>query len=44
MNVVAQALSRGGRRFHHNPLHLVNQKPKELAGLLGTHGAQYQGD
>ncbi|GAB3204514.1 BREX system serine/threonine kinase PglW [Nocardia tengchongensis] len=35
-----QQLSRGGRRFHHNPLHLVNQKSKELAGLLGDSGSR----
>ncbi|MFI6366910.1 BREX system serine/threonine kinase PglW [Nocardia sp. NPDC050630] len=35
-----QTLARGGRRFHNNPLHLVNQKSKELAGLLGGSGAR----
>ena len=35
-----QTLARGGRRFHHNPLHLVNQKSKELAGLLGANGSK----
>ncbi|MFI6287468.1 BREX system serine/threonine kinase PglW [Streptomyces sp. NPDC051018] len=28
----------GRRRPHGNPLHLVNKKAKELAGLLGQHG------
>ncbi|WP_040863312.1 BREX system serine/threonine kinase PglW [Nocardia niigatensis] len=28
----------GGRRVHNNPLHLVNQKSKELAGLLADSG------
>ncbi|MER7048871.1 BREX system serine/threonine kinase PglW [Streptomyces jumonjinensis] len=28
----------GHRRPHGNPLHLVNKKAKELAGLLGQHG------
>lgn len=31
---------RGGRKFHRNPLHLANQKSKELAGLLADHGAR----
>ncbi|WP_067565304.1 BREX system serine/threonine kinase PglW [Nocardia acidivorans] len=35
-----QTLARGGRRFHRNPLHLVNQKSKELAGLLADNGAR----
>ncbi|WP_244891950.1 BREX system serine/threonine kinase PglW [Nocardia beijingensis] len=35
-----QTTTRGDRRFHRNPLHLVNQKSKELAGLLGDSGAR----
>ncbi|MET7767450.1 BREX system serine/threonine kinase PglW [Nocardia sp. NPDC005366] len=35
-----QHLTRGGRRFHKNPLHLTNQKSKELAGLLADNGAR----
>ncbi|CCF62567.1 BREX system serine/threonine kinase PglW [Nocardia cyriacigeorgica] len=35
-----QTTTRGDRRFHRNPLHLVNQKSKELAGLLGDNGAR----
>ncbi|WP_280356644.1 BREX system serine/threonine kinase PglW [Nocardia otitidiscaviarum] len=35
-----QQLARGGRRFHHSPLHLVNQKSKELAGLVADKGAR----
>lgn len=35
-----QTLQRGGRRYHGNPLHLVNQKSKELAGLLGDNGSR----
>jgi len=35
-----QTTTRGDRRFHRNPLHLVNQKSKELAGLLGDGGAR----
>ncbi|MFI9536822.1 nuclease-related domain-containing protein [Nocardia fusca] len=30
-----QAKPGGGRRFHRSPVHLVNQKSKELASLLG---------
>ncbi|MFE3545562.1 BREX system serine/threonine kinase PglW [Nocardia sp. NPDC059177] len=35
-----QTTNGGDRRFHRSPLHLVNQKSKELAGLLGAHGAR----
>ncbi|MFR9751398.1 BREX system serine/threonine kinase PglW [Nocardia sp. 004] len=35
-----QTPKRGGRRFHRNPLHLANQKSKELAGLLASNGAR----
>ncbi|MBF6354021.1 BREX system serine/threonine kinase PglW [Nocardia higoensis] len=35
-----QTTTRGERRFHRNPLHLVNQKSKELAGLLGDASAR----
>ncbi|WP_019931237.1 BREX system serine/threonine kinase PglW [Nocardia sp. BMG111209] len=31
---------RGNRRYHKNPLHLANQKSKELAGLLADNGAR----
>ncbi|MCE7080365.1 BREX system serine/threonine kinase PglW [Streptomyces sp. ST2-7A] len=33
-----QTTPAGRRRPHGNPLHLVNRKAKELAGLLGSHG------
>ncbi|AVH55964.1 MULTISPECIES: BREX system serine/threonine kinase PglW [Streptomyces] len=33
-----QTTPRGHRRPHGNPLHLVNKKAKELAGLLGRNG------
>jgi serine/threonine protein kinase len=33
-----QTTPAGHRRPHGNPLHLVNKKAKELAGLLGQHG------
>ncbi|MEU0989950.1 BREX system serine/threonine kinase PglW [Streptomyces sp. NPDC005953] len=33
-----QTAPHGGRRPHGNPLHLVNKKAKELAGLLGQNG------
>ncbi|MFJ7421048.1 BREX system serine/threonine kinase PglW [Streptomyces uncialis] len=33
-----QLTPRGRRRPHGNPLHLVNKKAKELAGLLGQNG------
>ncbi|MFD8933906.1 BREX system serine/threonine kinase PglW [Streptomyces sp. NPDC059578] len=33
-----QTTPNGHRRPHGNPLHLVNKKAKELAGLLGQHG------
>ncbi len=35
-----QSLARGGRRFHNNPLYLVNQKSKELSSLLGAKGVK----
>lgn len=35
-----QYLPHGGRRFHRNPVHLVNQKAKELGGLLRSNGAK----
>ncbi|KQY36814.1 protein kinase [Nocardia sp. Root136] len=35
-----QTNKRGDRRKFRSPLHLVNQKSKELAGLLGTSGAR----
>jgi hypothetical protein len=33
-----QLLKHGGRRAHNSPLHLVNQKSKELASLIGAQG------
>ncbi|MEV0686628.1 BREX system serine/threonine kinase PglW [Nocardia sp. NPDC050378] len=35
-----QTNKRGDRRVFRSPLHLVNQKSKELAGLLGNRGAR----
>ncbi|WP_280485230.1 BREX system serine/threonine kinase PglW [Nocardia farcinica] len=35
-----QTTTRGDRRYHRNPLHLVNQKSKELAGLLAENGGR----
>ena len=35
-----QERQRGGTLYHRSPLHLANQKSKELAGLLASHGVR----
>lgn len=35
-----QERPRGGTLYHRSPLHLANQKSKELAGLLASHGVR----